>query len=658
MTRPVVLSNGSMHVGINRYAMVHDFFYPYVGLENHATADRMRHRIGVWVDNQFTWLDDKSWRFTYGYEPEALIGLITAHHERLGITLKFHDTVDSEYDAFLRNIHIVNSGDQQRSVRLFMHQVFRISNSLSGDTAQYLPGENAILHYKGHRAFVVGAVDNKGVEFDQHAIGIFGIEGKEGTFRDAEDGELSGNNVEHGRVDTVIRCVVDVPAHDSAIVNYWVACGKTTQGAILLHRQLKKDTVAHRQAVTEQSWRYWLGKSGDIRASIDADFKDSFTKSLLITKSHVDSRGGVIASTDTTMLNYSRDSYTYCWPRDGAYTMWPLLRLGYKDELQRFFEFCRRGLTTDGFLMHKYQPDGAIGSSWHAYVYAGKAEPPIQEDETAIVLFLCGEYYRQTGDEFFLKQYYENFIKKMANFLCAYVDEDTKLPHASYDLWEEKFLTSTYTVATVYGGLVTAVDLAELVGDQHSATRWQAMAEQIATAARSTLYNKERKFFYKGIRVQDDGLYYDDVIDLSSFYGAFMFGLFPIDSPEVKESYETICREFGVCVEDCKVTPMPRYEHDRYDAVDEKGANPWFITTLWIAQYYFETGRVEDARVILAWVRDSMMGSGVLSEQINPYTQEFISVAPLTWSQAEYINALLDMVATNLPDGQPEDAKS
>ena len=52
---------------------------------------------------------------------------------------------------------------------------------------QYLPGDNAILHYRGRRAFVVSAVDDSGEPFDQYTVGIFGIEGKEGTYRDAED---------------------------------------------------------------------------------------------------------------------------------------------------------------------------------------------------------------------------------------------------------------------------------------------------------------------------------------------------------------------------------------------------------------------------------------------------------------------------------------
>jgi hypothetical protein len=50
MPRPIVLSNGELHVGINNFGGIHDFYYPYVGLENHAAGKDLRHKIGVYVD--------------------------------------------------------------------------------------------------------------------------------------------------------------------------------------------------------------------------------------------------------------------------------------------------------------------------------------------------------------------------------------------------------------------------------------------------------------------------------------------------------------------------------------------------------------------------------------------------------------------------------
>lgn len=121
--------------------------------------------------------------------------------------------------------------------------------------------------------------------------------------------------------------------------------------------------------------------------------KTALKKSLMLIKAHTDRRGGVIASCDSSIYNYGRDYYSYVWPRDGAYAMWPLIRLGYTEEPKKFFEFCRDIMNPDGYMMHKYQPDKAIGSTWHPLIHDKHSELAIQEDETAIILYLLAEFY-------------------------------------------------------------------------------------------------------------------------------------------------------------------------------------------------------------------------------------------------------------------------
>ena len=40
---------------------------------------------------------------------------------------------------------------------------------------------------------------------------------------------------------------------------------------------------------------------------------------------------------------------------------------------------------------------------------------------------------------------------------------------------------------------------------------------------------------------------------------------------------------------------------------------------------------------MLQWVVDHALPSGVLAEQVDPYTDAPLSASPLTWSHAEYI---------------------
>jgi GH15 family glucan-1,4-alpha-glucosidase len=121
-----------------------------------------------------------------------------------------------------------------------------------------------------------------------------------------------------------------------------------------------------------------------------------------------------------------------------------------------------------------------------------------------------------------------------------------------------------------------------------------------------------------------------------------MFGLFPIDGDEMKSSVNALKERFAVTAENPGV---PRYENETYRRQDENGpSNPWYITSLWLAQYYLEIGDKAQAHTVLEWVQVSAGRTGVIGEQTDPVTHEDVSVAPLSWSQAEYVSTLLDTI--------------
>jgi glucoamylase len=76
--------------------------------------------------------------------------------------------------------------------------------------------------------------------------------------------------------------------------------------------------------------------------------------------------------------------------------------------------------------------------------------------------------------------------------------------------------------------------------------------------------------------------------------------------------------------------------------------NPWFICTLWLAEWYAVTAqKLDDLKKtleLLEWVAAHALPSGILAEQIHPYTDEPLSVSPLTWSHAAYVSAVLTYI--------------
>ena len=97
---------------------------------------------------------------------------------------------------------------------------------------------------------------------------------------------------------------------------------------------------------------------------------------------------------------------------------------------------------------------------------------------------------------------------------------------------------------------------------------------------------------------------------------------------------------------------LARYENDYYHQVSrdipDVPGNPWFICTLWLAQWYIASAKTADdlspALDILTWVASHALPSGVLAEQVHPYSGLPLSVSPLTWSHASFVAAVLEYV--------------
>jgi GH15 family glucan-1,4-alpha-glucosidase len=210
-------------------------------------------------------------------------------------------------------------------------------------------------------------------------------------------------------------------------------------------------------------------------------------------------------------------------------------------------------------------------------------------------------------------------------------------------LWEQTFQTSTYTTAVTHAALIAASDLALAAHDQSNSVKWRTAANDIQVAAHKYLFNKKRNVFYRGVNFKNGQVVGDEIVDTSSVFGAYMYGLFAPDSEEIKASISTIKELFGI---NKGAIGLPRSENDDYRRVSHGIAgNQWFITSFWLAQYYLDNNDQEKAYKILDWAKDHAMNTGVMGEQLDPVTNQVVAPAPLTWTHAEYIATLLDAIA-------------
>jgi GH15 family glucan-1,4-alpha-glucosidase len=293
--------------------------------------------------------------------------------------------------------------------------------------------------------------------------------------------------------------------------------------------------------------------------------------------------------------------------------------------------------------MHKYLPDHSLGSSWHPWVRNGHSELPIQEDETAIVIYALGAHYAHTHDVEFLESMYGPLIEKAADFMVSFRDPQTHLPLSSYDLWEEKRGASTYTASSVYGALQVAAELSRILGKEENEKRYRAAAKAIQEGILKYLWDENGSMFVKHLDREGERMTFDKTLDASSVYGVFLFEVLPHDDPRLARAFELTVKRLSYGI---PAGGIARYEGDNYYRTDRESAgNPWIVTTLWYAEYLIANAKsdkdLDHVRDIFSWVTKHMQPSGILSEQLNPQTGEQVSVAPLTWSHSGYVTAVI-----------------
>src|SRR5207248_445629 len=133
--------------------------------------------------------------------------------------------------------------------------------------------------------------------------------------------------------------------------------------------------------------------------------------------------------------------------------------------------------------------DGSLASSWHPWLRNGREALPIQEDETALVVWSLWKHFERFREIEFITPLYRPVIRRMGDFLVRFRDPATGLPRPSYDLWEERWGVHTFTVCAVYAGLMAAARFAEAFGEEEAAAHYQQAAGEVHAGLARHLYN-------------------------------------------------------------------------------------------------------------------------------------------------------------------------
>jgi len=701
MPRDIPVSNGKMLVAFDQYYQIRDLYFPRVGQEDHAGG--VPCRFGVWSTlpdipanvgerrKQRLFWSNQGWDISLGYVNDSLTTDVVMRHEQLALEMHCTDVVDFDQCVLVRRIDVHNLINEPRTANVIHHHDFHIFGTKVGDTAFFDPRLRSLVHFRGRRYLMCCFYVDGEQRIDEYATGTAGFRGAEGTWRDAEDGKLSGNTIAQGAVDSTMLATVNLPPSGRRTVYLVIGAGFAYEDLVdlqrFMHRHMPQGVIDR----TNSYWRLWLAANrAQFPNSADGGpsekISDLYKRSLLLVRSQIDDGGAIIAANDSDVMQFSRDTYSYMWPRDGALVANALDGAGFPDVSRNFYRFCEKIIVDAGFFLHKYNPDGSAASSWHPWVSLGKPQIPIQEDETALVVWALWKHFAIYRDIEFVRTMWSSLICRAGDFLVRFRDPDTHLPLPSYDLWEERWGVHAYTVATVYAGLKAAWEFAVCFGDDRRAARYGQAASQMREAFCKYMWSDKFHRFFRRIvpldhdrtaRLMDEVINgrdplpegqpvgghemakvmgeseigagpsgyepefeYDDTLD-SSLLGVSAFGLLPVHDERVRQTMDAVSDGLWVRT---PVGGMARYEGDAYYRMcEDEGVpgNPWFICTLWLADYHIaravSVADLTEALPILEWVADRALPSGVLAEQVHPHTNAPLSVSPLTWSHATVV---------------------
>ena len=521
---------------------------------------------------------------------------------------------------------------------------FLYGNDIGG-TAYFDPRSRSIIHYKMHRYFLIScwAHDQWGVK--HFACGRREASGSVETLKKTENGELSGEASAWGSPHSTIGMWLELPAKGTTTAYYWIAAGMTYPEVATLNLEVHNTTPEELLKRSSKYWKTWVHKDSLQLQSLPKSVSDVFHRSLLILRTQIDNRGAIVAANDSDIVRFGKDTYSYMWGRDGAFVAAALATAGYSHVCMKYFAFCARVLSDEGYLFQHYNPDGSLASNWHAWLVAGQEVLPIQEDSTALTLWALWIHYQGLRDVEFIRPLYSSLIKKAADFLVRYRDPQTLLPLPSYDLWEERYGLHAYTVASVIAGLRAAAKFAKLFQDSSLAEKYDSTADEMTGGISQHLYHDGLKRFARSGSRIDRGYQLDEVIDISLLSLA-TFGVLDPKDPRMLETARAVREQLwlNTSVEGCA-----RYQGDVYqrgaDSPKDIPGNPWFISTLWLAEYFIDQAenqqQLQATLPYLEWCGKNALPSGVLAEQVHPVSGSPLCVSPLTWSHSAFVWTVL-----------------
>lgn len=632
-----IIGNSSLLASVGKDGKIYRLWWPNIDIPQHI--DDMKAGIYILGKSKYTsWLDNpkEKWQYNQYYEKDTNILISEATNSMLNVFVKTIDFAIPNKDILVRNFVIINTGNTKINLQFILYTSLKIEENPLYNTTTFIDEDDSLVHYRHDYNFCISSpVKSSGYSTIN-------------AFKDAEDGKLDGGKSVLNS-EGAISYSLSIKPNEIKEIPLYFACGNSLEDSINKIREAKIHSPYDWFEITKNEDYKFLIQAKQIYLN-NEEIETMYKRSLLVQKLLCDKESGSIVAAPEVDETYSKcGGYNYCWGRDGVYIARSFQAAGLLNYTRSFYLWTITAQNKDGSWQQRHYHDGKLAPSWG-----------FQVDEGGSILWGIWEYYKEAKDIDFLKQVWKT-VKKGAEFLVGFRDNQNNLPLNSFDLWEERIGKHAYSCAAVYGGLIGASSIAKELGYEKLGLKWNIVAQEIKNSIEKLFWSEKNKRYYRTIneevskeiyeierkkgnsgyiREDEKGymtyyINYDSILDTSLLGLVVPFGVFSPFDDKMKKTADLIEKNLW----NQKVGGLKRYENDKYI-----GGNPWIITTLWLALFRIEQKQYEKAKELLYWVLKHRTCLGLLSEQIHKEKGTPAWVIPLNWSHAMFISVVLKLI--------------
>jgi GH15 family glucan-1,4-alpha-glucosidase len=388
-------------------------------------------------------------------------------------------------------------------------------------------------------------------------------------------------------------------------------------------------------ARTEAYWQEWSG-----RCTYEGPHREEAIRSLITLKALTYAPTGAIVAALTTSLpeeigGERNWDYRYCWLRDGAFTLIPLVRSGYLEEAVAWRDWLLRAIAGDPRqlqLMYGIGGEHRLNEFELPWLDGYEGSKPVRVGNAAAEQFqldvygeVMGVMYRAWEAGLPERDTVRSPGVRLGDIIAAV---ETLWREPDEGIWEVRGQRQhfTYSKVSAWTAVDRAIRYAEGTGMDAPLERWRNVRDEIHAEVCAKGYDAERNTFvqYYGAAALDASLL---LIPISGFL--------PATDPRVLGTIEAIQREI------CSGPFVWRYSTE--EGVDglagDEGA--FLICSFWLVSALALAGRLDEAQRNLDQLRALENDVGLLSEEYDPDGKRLLGNFPQAFSHIGLLHSLL-----------------